>query len=269
MRSGAASIFVCRKLVFVLAASAGLASSAQASPWARPDGELLVITRAEYFHANLSSLDPAGGHFESLDSNSYMEFGITDDITIGGKAIYGTSWLTNSAGSFTDSGFSEIEGYAQYQFARTNRHAASMKLSAGKPAAFQASARNALNDSGADIELAALYGRNLTFGPVKTFAAVEIGYRKRFGGGADVLRGQATLGAKPGEHWLLLLEGFSTVSMRNEKPGGPDYDIIKIQPSLVYHFNRRWSVQAGMNEEVSGRNLARGRTFFFGVWSTF
>ncbi|MCK5747796.1 MAG: hypothetical protein KAH44_16375, partial [Oricola sp.] len=122
---------------------------------------------------------------------------------------------------------------------------------------------------GVDVELAGLYGRNIVFAPVKIFTAAELGYRRRFGDGADVIRGHATLGAQPSRHWMLLLEGFSTVSMRNEDEGGADYDIVKIQPSVVYKFNRRWAVQAGMNEEVLGRNLSKGRTFFVGLWSEF
>ncbi len=265
MASGAALKVSQACLALMLSAASGTAC---ASPWAREDGQLLIITHAEYFRSDLSSQDPRGGRFESLDSDTYIEFGLTDDITIGGKAIYGTSWLTNSAGTVTDTGFSEIEGYAQYQFERTIKHAASVRLSAGKPAAFQASARQAVNN-GADMELAALYGRNLIFKPVKIFAAAEVGYRKRFGPGADVIRSQATLGAEPGKRWMLLLEGFSTVSLRNEKPDGADYDIVKIQPSVVYRINSRWAVQAGMNEEISGRNLALGRTFFIGLWSSF
>src|SRR5690606_4149672 len=106
-------------------------------------------------------------------------------------------------------------------------------------------------DEGADVELAGLYGRNVIFEPVKVFAAAEVGYRKRFGDSADVLRSHTTVGVEPGRHWVFLVESFSTLSLRNEDFGGADYDIVKIQPSLIYRFNRRWAVQAGMNEEVA------------------
>lgn len=251
-----------------MAMAAGFIWPAHASPWARVDGELLIISQTKYFYADLTSQDPRGARFESIDNDTHIEFGLTDDITIGGKAIYSTSWLTNTRGTATDSGFSEIEGYAQYQIHRTIRHAASVKLSAGKPAAFQPGVREGVKE-GADVELAGLYGRNVIFKPVKIFAATEIGYRKRFGDAADVMRSHTTIGAEPGAHWVFLLEGFSTLSLRNEEPGGADYDIVKIQPSVIYRFNRRWAVQAGMNEEVAGRNLALGRTFFIGLWSAF
>ncbi len=267
MRSGAAIKLSGGAIALLLLAFAG--GPALASPWARLDGEILVISGMNYFRSDLSSQDPNGGFFESLENDTYLEFGLTEDITIGGKAIYGTSWLTNSVGTFSDSGFSEVEGYAQYQFLRTMKHAASVKLSAGKPAAFQSGARTSLSAGGADLELAGLYGRNVMFEPFKVFVAAEAGFRKRLGDNADVIRAQTTIGIEPGKHWVLLLESFTAVSLRNERDDGADYDIVKIKPSVVYRFNRRWAVQAGVTEEIADRNLARGRTYFIGLWSAF
>lgn len=243
--------------------------SAHASPWARPDGELLIISTANYFRADLSSQDPAGGEFRRVESDTYLEYGLTEDITIGGKAIYGNTWLTRAGLTQTSNGFTEIEGFAQYQVLRNMKHSGSVKLSVARPAAFQSGARENFQSEGVDAEIAALYGRNLVFEPIKVFAAAETGYRKRFGDAADLIRTQVTLGVEPSRHWVLLFEGFSSFSLRNERPGGVDFDIVKLQPSVVYRFNRRWAVQAGVNEEIAGRNLARGRTFFLGFWSAF
>ncbi len=267
--SGADFNIVCSRILLALAAIVAAGSSAHASPWARFDGELLVISKADYFHADLISQDPAGGDYRSLDNNTYLEFGLTENITIGGKAIYGTSWLSRPSETVTNSGFSEIEAFGQYQFLRTIKQAASVKLSAGKPAAFQPNARASLGAGGADIELAALYGRNLIFEPIKLFAAAEVGYRKRIGSAADIVRTQITIGAEPSDHWLFLLEGFSTLSLRNEGFAGADYDIVKIQPSIIYRPSRRWAIQAGVSQDVASRNLSRGRSFFIGLWSAF
>ena len=132
MGSGAASKSMGTRLAAVVAAAV-FVCPAQASPWARVDGELLIISQTKYFYSDLTSQDPRGARFESVDSDTHIEFGLTDDVTIGAKAIYGTSWLTNTRGTETDSGFSEIEGYLQYQFARDDRQAASVKFSAARP----------------------------------------------------------------------------------------------------------------------------------------
>ncbi len=269
MGRGEAFRSVGGRILSALAAIAALMNAAHASPWARFEGELLVISSTKYFQTDLSTDDPASSAFESLDSDTHLEFGLTEDITIGGKVIYGTSWLTNSAGSFSDSGFSEVEGFVQYQFTRDIRQAASVKLTAGKPAIFQSGARPTLGGSGADLELGALYGRNILFEPVKIFAAGEIGLRKRIGDAADVVRSQGTFGVEPDKHWVFLFETFSVTSLKNENDGGDDYDIVKIQPSVIYRFNRRWAIQAGMTEDIETRNVSPGRTYFLGLWSAF
>lgn len=264
--------FTCALIVFTAGISA---APALASPWARADGQLLIISRTEYFRTTLppDNGDDPPGSFQRIDSNTYVEYGLTGDVTIGGKIIYGKSFLANNAGAQHTSGISELEGYGQYQFLRSERHAASVKLAAVLPARAQSGARNGLQSNDIQLDAAALYGRNLILSPVKIFTAIEAGYRKSLGvhgvKSADQLRTQVTFGVAPASRLLILLEGFSTLSMRNEDIGGADYDIVKIQPSLVYRIGKRWSVQAGVNREVAGRNLILGRTLFLGLWSEF
>ncbi|WP_395075175.1 hypothetical protein [Hyphococcus sp.] len=188
---------------------------------------------------------------------------------VGGKVVYGTSWLSNSYENSSRSGFSELEAFAQYQFLRNDRHAISARLSAGRPALLHPDAQNSSSQDGADIELAALYGSNVVRHPIKVFTAIETGYRKRIGSSADIIKSQATVGFEPSSHWIFLVEGFSTISLRNENLGGADYDLIKIQPSLVFRFNRRWAIQAGASQDISTRNLAPGRSYFISLWSAF
>ncbi len=207
--------------------------------------------------------------FDRFESNTYFEYGLTDKITVGGKALYGTTWFRRDAEVDTANGFSEIEGFAQYQFRRDSRHAASVRVAISKPAHFRSGARTILQGDGVDAEVAALYGRNIVFEPIKIFTAIEIGYRKRFGDSADQIKSQATIGVEPSKRLLFLLEGFSTVSLRNEINAGVDYDVLKVQPSLVYRVGRQWRIQAGVTEEIHGRNLELGRTYFIGLWSEF
>ncbi|WP_425409969.1 hypothetical protein [Hyphococcus sp.] len=248
-------------------------ASAGASPWARPGGELLVISRGEYFRTELDSFETPQGvidsRFDRFESNTYVEFGLTENITLGGKALYGTTWFTRGPDVDTANGFSEIEAFAQYQFLRNNTHAGSVRIAAAKPARFQSGARTILQSDKFDTELAALYGRNLIRAPIKVFTAIETGYRKRWGDAADQIKSQATIGVEPSSRLLFLLEGFSTFSLRNERDNGADFDVVKVQPSIVFRFSSKWAVQAGVSEEIAGRNLELGRTYFIGVWSSF
>jgi hypothetical protein len=248
-------------------------SAAVASPWARENNELLIISRADYFKADLGPVNTINGvvdsRFERFMSNTYVEYGLTDKITIGGKALYGTSWLTRGDATETTSGFSEVETYIQHQVFRSPIHAGAVRLAAARPANFSSGARPELQSNGVDMDVSALYGRNIITTPLKIFTTTEVGYRKRFSDSADHIRMDATIGFEPSDRFLVLFDFFSTVSMQNENVGGADFDIVKIQPSLLWRATRRWAFQVGMTEEVTSRNISTGRTYFFGLWSRF
>lgn len=248
-----------------------ISTSSSASPWARTDGEILIISRAEYFSTDLTPANVGEpiGQFQRLESNNYFEYGLTESVTIGGKAIYGTTWLNNAAVSQSQSGFSELEGFGQYQILRSNKHAVSIRVAAATPVQLQSGARTSLMGKGVDLDFSALYGRDLLFKPVKIFTAAELGYRKNIGENADQIRTQITFGIEPHRRVLVLVEAFGTMSMQNHQKDGADFDIVKLQPSLVIKATERWSIQAGLNREVAGRNLELGRTFFIGLWSRF
>jgi len=250
-----------------------LTGEAAASAWTREKHKILIITRAEYFQSDLGEISVMGdivnGRFERFESNTYVEFGVTDRIMIGGKVFYGTSWLTRGTDVETASGFSEIEGFAQYQVFRTGRHAGSVKIAAGVPGDLSSGARASLQSNGADAELSLLYGRSIKFEPIKIFAAAEVGYRKRFSDSADQARLLTTIGVEPSERWTFLLDTFTVLSAGNELSGGADYDIVKIQPSVIWRASKRFAVEAGVTQEIAGRNIVLGRTVFVGLRTRF
>jgi len=250
-----------------------IGAPALAAPWVRANNELLVISSANYFRADLEPTMTSGGivdsDFKRLDSNTYVEFGLTDDITIGGKAVFGTSWLTRGTNIETATGFSEIEVFGQHQVLRSRQSAGAVRLTLVRPSNFSSGARAELQSDAMDVDISILYGRNLYSRRSKIFAAIETGYRKRLGIAADQLRIQTTIGFEPSARVLLLVDAFATLSLRNEDIGGADFDIVKIQPSALWRISNRWGLQAGVTEEITGRNIALGRTFFVGLWSSF
>ncbi len=245
---------------------------ADASPWPRTNGELFVITRADYFTANLSSGDETANiqdKFERLDTNTYIEYGLTDSITIGGKVVYGTSWISRPTGMQSAAGFSEAQIFGQVGVFQTPSHVGSLRASVVRPSRFSAGARAELASSAYDLELAALYGRNIITGSTKVFSAADVGFRKRLGDAADQIRANITIGVEPSARWLFLAEVHSEFSLKNESADGADFDVTRLQPSIVWRFHEHWSLQAGLSEEIVGRNIDLGRTFFLGIWSRF
>lgn len=269
----ARKLFLERTMFCIAFAAAQAGAGASASPWLRSGNEILLITRADYFTADLGEVsvnaEPVEARFQRIESNSYVEFGLTDKITLGGKVFYGTSWLARGAEIETASGFTELEAFAQYQVFRTGWRAGAVKVAGGVPTNFDSGVRPDLQNDGADVEISALYGQGIVFEPVKVFATAEVGYRRRFGDAADQTRLLTTVGVEPDERWTFLLDTFSVKSLENEAGDGADYDIVKIRPSVIWRATQRLAVQAGMSEEIAGRNVALGRTYFLGFWTRF
>jgi len=250
-----------------------IGAPALASPWAKENNQLLVISSADYFSAPLEPTSTLDGLVESdfkrLDSITYVEYGLTNDVTIGGKVVFGTSWLTRGTDIETATGFSEIEAFGQYQLFRSGQDAGAVRLTLARPSNFSSGARAELQSDGMDVDLSILYGRNLHARRTKIFTAIDAGFRKRLGNAADQVRIQTTLGFEPSERFLFLVDTFATISLRNEDIGGADFDIVKIQPSALWRISNRWGLQVGVTEEITGRNITLGRTFFVGLWSSF
>lgn len=261
-----------RACAVMIVLTASLAAPAEASAWNREKGRLFVISRAEYFSAaGGPPIGPDGEitRFRRFETNDYLEYGLTRRLMVGGKIAYGESAFSNGLVETSASGFSQADAFIQRQLRRGRRGALAVKLTGGAPTRIEAGLRQPLAGDGADVELAALYGRALTERPLRLFVGLEAGYRKRFGDGADEIRADLSLGAEPVRAILLLAEVFATRSLRNESPGGADYDVIKIQGAAVYRFARRWSVEVGYRHEVAGRNLLLGGGAFIGLWSSF
>lgn len=265
-RRGGPFLFACAG---ALAAAAG---PAEASAWGRAAGEIYVSSRASFFHATADgpiAPDLAAARFERFDSDTYTEYGLSRAVTLGGKAVYATSTYFDGTTTGSASGFSEFEGFLQVEARRGGRGALAFRLTAASPSSFDSGGRPGLVSDGADLEARVLYGRNLALSPVKIFASVETGYRRRLGAAADQIRADALIGVEPTHRLLLLVELFSSTSLRNESPGGADYDVAKIQPSIVWRLSRRYSLQAGLIHEAAGRNLMLGNAYFVGLWSAF
>jgi hypothetical protein len=242
-----------------------LAQPAYASAWTRAQREAFVETRADYFRADLSG----GGLFERLENTTYVEFGLTDSLMMGGKAHFGESWIARPTGSSRSRGVTEYEGFIQKRIFGDDTHVLSARLAAARPTRFEAGGRPGLSADGADIDARILYGRNLQLEPFKIFASAETAFRKRLGDGADQVRLDGTIGIEPLPRILILGEALTTLSLRNNEPLGADYDVLRLQPSIVFRINRRWGLRAGAGFEVLSRNLDPGTTYFIGLWTGF
>ena len=260
------------RIALIVSALALSIGPAVASPWPRGKDRLFIATKTNYFRST-SDETPAGAggrpFFQRFDGDLYAEYGLFRDLTLGAKVVYGNATFYDGFFESHVDGVAEIEASVQYAIFNGRAGALSVKATGITPTRFEEGGRPGVFSDGLDAELRILYGRTLIEEPFKVYASAEAGYRRRFGDGADQVRGDLLVGLQPIRQALVLLEAQSRMSLRNEAPGGADYDVVILQPSLVYRAARRWSVQGGVSYEAAGRNLQRGVGYFIALWTEF
>ena len=262
--------FACILIILITVLTAG--GDGLASPWGRENGEVLLIGQAEYFSTsppNSSGSLPGAAQFIRVSSMTYAEYGVTDDVMLGGKVVYGSSWSGQSGSRRQTSGVSELQFFAQQRVYSRSKDVGAVRLSLARPSQLSAGARTELASDKIDAEVAFLYGRNLRSSGPALFLTTEAGFKKRWGLAADQVRANVGLGIEPTRRILILVDAASELSLHNEAVDGPDYDVLKLSTSIVWQASNKLHLQAGLTEEVLGRNLQLGRAFQVGFWVQF
>lgn len=240
------------------------AAPAAASPWNRAEGGVFVANRIDYFQSST----PVSS-YSRIDTDGYVEWGLTSRWMTGGKAVFGTAFITDINGSRTVSGFGESDAFVQRQLQRDKHSATAVRLAGIWSGDVTDGARPGEQTGGFDIDLRALHGRDIFLEPLKVFVAAEAGYRRRLSGAADQARADFLVGLEPSRRLLVLLEAQSIISIQNNEAGFDDFDLVKAQGSLVWRATKRWSISAGYRAEFAARNIEPGDAYTFGFWTEF
>lgn len=129
----------------------------------------------------------------------------------------------------------------------------------------------------ADLEGSLLAGRSIPVGSRWGFAALEGGYRKRWGLPSDQLRGEASAGLHWNRRLTWMGQLFAIRRIGSLKEAAtlwnplvvPTFDLYKFQASAVIRFAPEWRLQVGYGIDFAGRNVGRGRQWGIAVWKTF
>jgi hypothetical protein len=240
------------------------AAPAAASPWNRADGALFISTRVDYFVSKTLA-----NEYQRLDTDTYLEWGATPRLMLGGKAIYGQSWTEDSASVAQEGSITEAAIFAQRQISRSASHAFAVKLAAGTEGADIAGGRTGVTNASEFIDARLLYGRDISPAPLKLFATAEAGFRKRFDDLPDQWRAEAQFGIEPTDRILILLGAEAILSAGGADLAPGDYDLAKAGVSLVFKATRRMRVSAGARKEFGLRDISDGRGFHIGLWTEF
>jgi hypothetical protein len=124
-----------------------------------------------------------------------------------------------------------------------------------------------MQGSGLMAEARLMAGHNLSVAGVPGFADVQLAVRKVAPGARPELRFDTTLGLKPHESVMLLVQGFTAYGLAH---AGQKRSLrVKAQLGVVWHAGETWSVQANVFHTLYGLNTAQEAGATLGLWRRF
>jgi protein XagA len=254
------------------AAMSGLALPARAGAWAEPEGETLVIATTTFadstraFDAN-GKLQPVSD-WRKFELGFNIEYGLSDRVTLLARpAVADISSAGPPTGAYR--GLSSIDLGARIELARVGDAVFAAQGRVRLPGASDAANTALSGMTAAEAEGRLLAGYSLTLAGRPAFAEAQLGWAARNGGNPGEARFDLTLGFRPMDHLLALLQSFSVATTGAGTAAYPNQRWSKLQPSLVYEFAQGWSAQAGAFATVAAINARREVGAILAVWRRF
>jgi hypothetical protein len=254
-----------------------------AGAWTSDAGHGQVIVTTSFFQTT-ENFDKSGaaqkfgnnGRFRQFMVESYLEYGLTRRATLIVKAPADFLDYSNDYGAQHSAGFGDLEIACR---GRLNSPESSWAVSGQVTAAFPAYSerRNpAPGNHQEDLEGRLLVGHSLNR-LHHAFWDAEAAYRFRSGAPADQVRADLTGGLDLTPRLMLLGQTFLIFGLRNGAPvaaitnpnAQSDFDLYKVQASLVIRLWHGTRLQAGWNDAFAGRNTGQGHAAILAIWKTF
>ncbi|GAB0114130.1 hypothetical protein [Acidisoma sp. C75] len=252
----------------------GSVRSAEAGAWNEPTGHWLDINALSYYAVNTNGYNqlgqPAGsGLYQQLEFAPYIEYGLADRWTIGLQPRVQEIQQSNLPGTARAFGLVQLNLFARYQLYRDDWNAVAVQEQVDI-SGVQTGMQPQLAQPNDEYETRLLYGRNLALPHGWSgFIDLEAAYRFETEGWANQLRLDATAGLRPLPDWTLLVQSFNTVGVSTPNPGQPDYNLYRMEISLVHDLTPHVAVQFGAWHDLGGRDISLGNAGVLALWLRF
>jgi hypothetical protein len=140
------------------------------------------------------------------------------------------------------------------------------------PGTFDQNNPAAVGYTDTEVDVRALLGYSFKAGAWPAFVDAQMAERFRLGGGGppNEFRADFTLGVRPQDRWLVLLQSFNVISEgAGTLPVFPSYSYYKLQLSAVYEMSPKLSLQLGGYTTYWGQNALQENGLILGAWYKF
>ena len=276
-------LFFCALLLPTLSYSAA---------WTQAVGSGQVIVNGSYYVSD-HSYDQRGklslaNLYVKKEINPYIEYGLTDDVTLGGSFFLQRAEQQQSGVDYSQMAFSSAEFFVRKKLWENDSWVFSVQPWIKLPGLYEESDFPSFGKKQIDTEIRFLLGKSIHWSlPIKHFnwgewgnaeyhfMNMEVAVRHHGEVGKEEVRVDPTLGIRLRGDIMLLAQGFATFgvgpagSQLIQTGNAVNYDVIKIQLSGVKEITEKTSLQLGVFQEVWGRNIGGGAGGLLSLWYRF
>lgn len=241
--------------------------------WVEPRGDLLSISALTAYQAD-SFFGPDGSaqkteRFEKFELSPYLAYGYSDKLTIGLQPTFVRVRTTSTRNSPSRTTLENIEFFGRREIRKGNSWVVSGQLNAKFRSRHSTRIDRRERKEYRDFEARLLSGNSGQWRRRDYFFSTEAGYRYRTGGAADQFRLDATAGFRPVRDWQFLLQSFNIYAATRSGDQGTNFNLNKIQFSILKDISSSSAVQLGGFTELAGRNTGAGKAVFGSFWRRF
>lgn len=251
----------------------------RAGAWTKPKGKGLAAFTYSFYYTNQQFTNgwhlqnfSNGGSFTKNEWNLYLEYGLTDHLTLIGNFFMDALRYQNHFVENTNFGLADQELGLRYSLSKKLPQA--LQLTVKIPGPYNINHQPSLGNAQTDVELAYYLGTPYKIANRWGFVDAGAGFRLRTGAPADEIRLYLTAGLDI-THWLQLyyLEASGIFGLGNDSPQyvgenillTTDFSLIKVGASVVCKITDNWRLQAGPYLQPAGRATGAGGGFKAGI----
>lgn len=236
---------------------------AHAGAWVQPAGGTQVIGNVSYFSGD-RFFDRQGDRiaqprYDKIEFQPYVEYGVTSNLTVGGTA----SLQRDQQSGLTNTGIADPELFMRKQLWKDTRHVVSIQPTVKFPSVFEDSGAPRGGSRSTDIELALLYGQNVTLFSPRDYLDIKIGYRYRTTELDDQIRADAALGLEIAKDIQLVpamrtILATDTANNSFSQNGNQDFTLIRAELGVLYQWRPKQTIGLTLFNHVDGRQAGDG-----------
>ena len=258
-----------RIITITIMASSMVSNYCFAGAWTLSEGKLY-----DKVSMNQYTSDPK---FTDMNLGNYIEYGLTDNISIINSIYYkkirneftasGTTTTTET------SGIADVEIGVKHKLSESDNGIFSHQVMVKIPGRYDKNSNLPLGNGQVDVEYRILYGLSL-WRWFPGYANFEAGYRYRAEAPSDEFRYLAETGANITDRFFarIKLDGIlsmknadSTTNISGNPTTGSQFDLLKFDSALGYKLTDTWGLELGYTSTLNAKNTAKGTTYSVGL----